>query len=183
MSKESTKPEINLVNNDSEIKMSVLLQQEELAWQKYVPIGSEEYERANLERIADGKIKVVRFGNDEHTITLVASIKVDPITGKAISGHEYRPEAESMQDTEIAFEEYLSVTPQEQRLLIYEGDERVFTDRDEAIMNAADSGLVQHLATKEQIPAVSGEPDNDEILEYMKQLGVAQEEILALSVA
>ena len=183
MSKESTIPEINLVNNDPEIKMSVLPQQEELAWQEYVPIGSEEYEQANQERIAYGKIKVVRFGNDKHAVTLVASIKIDPKTGLAISGHEYQPEAESMQDTKIAFEEYLDDTLPEQRLIIYEGDERVFTDRDEAIMKAADSGLVQHLATKEQIPAVSGEPDNDEVLEYMKQLGVAQEEILALSVA
>lgn len=177
----STEPSINLNNNEPSGEQVV--SQEELAWQNYIPIGSTEYEQANQERIADGKIKVVKISNEEQTITLVASIKVDQKTGRAISGHESRPEAESMKDIEVAFEKYLENTPPEQRFVIYEGDERIFTDRDESITKASDSGLVQHLAVKEQISTVSGEPTEAEKLVIMKWLGVSQEEVLALSVA
>ncbi len=158
-------------------------QQEEAAWEHYAPIGSAEYEQANQERIKDGKIKVEKFGDDEHSVTLVTSIKVDPESGQAISGHESRPDAESMRDTEQAFADYLATTPAEQRFVVYEGDERVFDDRDEAISRAADSGLVQHLAAKEHIPTVSGEPTEEETINIMERLGVNREELLALYVA
>jgi len=158
-------------------------QNEEEARESYTPIGSNDYEQANAERIKDGKIKVEKLGDDEHSITLVASIKVDPETGQAISGHENRPDAESMRDTEQAFADYLADTPAEQRFVVYEGDERVFDDRDEAITKAADSGLVQHLAAKDHIPTVSGEPTEAETTAIMEQLGVNQEELLALYVA
>ncbi len=158
-------------------------QNEEEAWESYTPIGSDDYERANAERIKDGRIKVEKFGDNEHSITLVASIKVDPETGQAISGHENHPGAESMRDTEAAFDEYLADTPPEQRVVIYEGDERLFEDRDESIVQAADSGLVQHLAAKEHIPTVSGEPTEAETTDIMERLGVSREELLALYVA
>lgn len=158
-------------------------QNEEEAWNSYNPIGSSEYEQANAERIKDGKIEVEKLGDDEHFVTLVASIKVDPETGQAISGHENRPDAESMRDTEQAFADYLASTPAEKRFIVYEGDARVFDDRDEAITKAADSGLVQHLAAKEHIPTVSGEPTEAETTSIMERLGVSQEELLALYVA
>ncbi len=157
-------------------------QREEEAWKHYTPIGSAEYEQANQERMKGGKIKVEKFGDDEHAITLVASIKVDPKTGQAVSGHESRSDAESMHDTEQAFESYLAATPPEQRLVIYESSERIFNDRDEAIVKAADSGLVQHLAAKEQIPAVSGEPTDEEAVAIMEKLGVSRVELSALRV-
>jgi len=153
------------------------------AWRYYMPIGSDEYEQANAERIKDGEIKVEKLGDDEHSVTLVASIKVDPETGRAVSGHESRPDAESMEDTEQAFGDYLASTPTEQRFVVYEGDERVFEERDEAIVKAADSGLVQHLAAKEHIPTASGEPTEEETTSIMEQLGVNREELLALYVA
>lgn len=182
MSDKSIEPVIKLTNNELRAE-EMVPEQEELAWQEYAPIGSIEYDQANQDRIADGKIKVVRSGDDKHAVTLVASIKVDPKTGQATSGHEYRPEAESMQDTESAFNDYLANTPPEQRVVIYEGDERIFADRDESITKAADSGLIQHLASKEQISTVSGEPTETEKLVIMEQLGVSKEEVLALSVA
>lgn len=113
----------------------------------------------------------------------MASVKVDPETGQAISGHENRPDAESMRDTEQAFADYLATTPANERFVIYEGDARVFDDRDEAVTKAADSGLVQHLAAKEHIPTVSGEPTEAETTNIMERLGVSQEELLALYVA
>lgn len=146
-------------------------------------IGSNEYEQANQERIKDARIEVDVIGNEEHSITLVASINVDSETGRSVSGHEYRPEAESMRDTEAAWSEYIANTPPEQRIVVYEGDKRVFKDRDEAIRKAADSGLVQHLADKEHVPAVSGEPTNEEVITSMEKLGVSREELLALHVA
>lgn len=158
-------------------------QNEEEAWEHYTPIGSDEYEQANQERIRDAKIKVDTIGDNEHSVTLVASVKVDPETGQAISGHENRPDAESMRDTEQAFAEYLATTPANERFVIYEGDARVFDDRDEAVTKAADSGLVQHLAAKEHIPTVSGEPTEAETTNIMERLGVSQEELLALYVA
>lgn len=158
-------------------------QREEEAWEHYAPIGSAEYEQANQDRIQDGKIKVEKLGDDEHAITLVASIKTDPETGQAVSGHENRPDAESMQATEQAFADYLVTTPLERRFVIYEGDERVFADRDEAIVKAADSGLIQRLAAKEQIQTVSGEPTDEEAVATMEKLGVSRKELLALHVA
>lgn len=158
-------------------------QREEAAWEHYVHIGSPEYEQANAERIKDSKIKVATVGTGDQSVTMVASIKVDPETGQAVSGHEYRPEAESMRDTETAFANYLAATPPEQRFVIYEGDERVFADRDEAITKAADSGLAQYLAAKEQIGTVSAEPTEAETIEVMERLGVNRQELLALYVA
>lgn len=157
--------------------------QEELAWEHYNPIGSAEYEQANQERIADGKVQIVNIGDDDKSITLVASIKIDPDTGQVVSGHESRPEAESMRDTEAAFADYIAITPPERRCVIYEGDERLFTDRDEAITQATDSGLIQHLANKENVPAIPGEPTESEVVAVMEQLGVSREELLALYVA
>lgn len=156
---------------------------EELAWEHYTPIGSAEYEQANQKRIADGKIKIVKIGDGDKSITLIASVKIDPETGQAISGHENRPGAESMRDTEAAFADYLASTPPEKRFVVYEGDERLFTDRDEAISQATDSGLVQYLAARERIPTISGEPTEAEAVDVMERLGVSREELLALYVA
>lgn len=156
---------------------------EEAAWEHYIHVGTPEYEQANAERIKDGKIKVVTVGSGDQSVTMVASLKVDPETNKAVSGHEYRPEAESMRDTETAFANYLAVTLPEQRFVIYEGDKRVFADRDEAIIKGADSGLIQHLAAQEQVDAVSAEPTEAEMVEAMERLGVNRQEILALYVA
>jgi len=157
-------------------------QKEESAWEHYAPIGSDEYEEANANRIKRNGIKIIKIDGN-NSVTLVSSIKVDPETGNAISGHEYRPEAVSMRDIENAFKEYVVSTPREEQVLIYEGDERIYDDRDEAIRRATDSGLVQHLASREDIPAVSGEPTDQETLAIMEQLGVTREELLAYYVA
>ena len=170
---------------DQETRGSIKIeaQKEEDSWEQYAPIGSALYEQSNQERIKDGKIKVVELGRTDHSITLVASVKVDPETGKAISGHEYNPEAESMADTQKAFEEYLAKTKPEDRVVIYEGDERLVEDRNEAIQKAADSGLVQNLASEENIPAISGEPSTLEMISVMERLGIKREELLAFRVA
>lgn len=182
-SSSETNPVLDETTETADNKTEMQRQSEEAAWKHYVPIGSAEYEQANNERIKDGKVKVVTVGTGDQSVTMVASIKVDPKTGKAISGHENHPEAQSMQDTEAAFANYLAATPPEQRLVIYEGDKRVFEDRDEAITKAADSGLAQYLAAKEQIETMSAEPIEAEKLEVMEKLGVSREELLALSVA
>lgn len=149
----------------------------ETAWTHYAPIGSAAYEAANQERIKDGKVKVNTIGD----VTLVANIKLDD-TGNVVSGHDYNPNAESMKDTELAWHRYLDSTPPEQRLLIYEGDERVYSDRDEAITRATDSGLAQFLAHEANVESSRGEPTPTEEMQALVEKGVSRDEALALMV-
>lgn len=152
----------------------------ERAWQHYIPLDSEEYERANRERTKDGRVDASRYGSDEHTVTLLAGIKIDPETGRSMSGHEYDPEARSMKDIESAFGDYLTQTPPERRLVIFEGDERLLPSREEAVRTATESGLIQFLAAEEKVPAVSGEPGDMQVAESLEKQGVDRKELAAL---
>lgn len=150
------------------------------AWQHYIPLDSEEYERANWERVKNGKVEVSRYDSKEHSVTLLASINIDPKTGQSISGHEYDPEAQSTKDIEVCFDEYLAQTPLERRLVIFEGDERRSPSKKEAIKTSTESGLVQFLASEQEIPAVSGDPSDLEIAEALEQEGVDRKDLAAL---
>lgn len=152
------------------------------AWQHYIPLGSKEYERANQERVKNGKVEVSKYGSNEHSVTLVASINVDPATGRAISGHEYDPKAQSMKDIEACYDEYLAQTPPERRLVIFEGDKRLLPSKEEAIRTSTESGLVQYLANEREVPAVSGEPSDLEIAEALEEEGVDRKDLAALYV-
>ncbi len=159
------------------------LRAEEEAWSSYRHIGSQDYEAANTERIKSRPLYVTRLEGKHGAVTLVASLKTDPETGEPLSGHAYRPEAQSMKDIETAFAGYLEGTPPHQRIVIYEGDQRIFTERDEAIRSAADSGLIQFLANQADVPAVSGELPLKTEAEILSQLGIDHQETLALFVA
>lgn len=115
-------------------------------------------------------------------MTLVAAIRVDPVTGHGIAGHECDPEARSMTDIEAAFNEWLDKTPPEKRVVIYEGDERVFEDRDEAVRKASDSGFIQFLANEHGVPALRGESTDREEAAAMHETGVTIRECAALRV-
>lgn len=149
----------------------------EEAWNHYASIGSHEYEIANQERIKDGTIKISRIGD----VTLVANIKLD-VDGNVVSGHDYNPEAQSMKDTEKAWEQYLAETAPEQRVLIYEGDESVYGSRDEAIAQRTDSGLAQFLAHEAGVEGRRGEPTPTEEMQALIEKGVSRDEVLALMV-
>lgn len=153
------------------------------AWESYRPLGSESYEQANQERVRDGKIKVSKIEKGKDTITLVANIKIDPETGQVVSGHEGRPEAESMSDTEGAFSQYLLETKPDDRLVIYEGDKRHFETRDESIEQGSDSGLIQFLAESDDVETRAGELTESEFVVEMEKRGATRAEILALRVA
>lgn len=144
------------------------------AWTYYAPLGSQEYEAANEERIRDGRIKISVIGD----VTLVASINVDA-DGNAISGHDYNPDSLSMKETEAAFDDYLAQTPPKERLV---GDERPFSDKREAIEKATDSGLAQYLAHEANVPLRRGEPTLEEEYQAMLARGVTRDEFLALDV-
>lgn len=152
----------------------------ERAWQHYVSLDSEDYERANWERTKDGRVDVSRYGSEEHSVTLLAGIKIDPETGRSMSGHEYDPEARSMKDIEAAFGGYLTQTPPERRLVIFEGDERLLPSREEAVRTATESGLIQFLAAEKEVPAVSGEPSDLKMAEILEKQGVSRKELAAL---
>jgi len=149
----------------------------EAAWTYYAALGSEEYEAANNERIKDGKIKVITVGD----VTLVASINVDA-SGNVISGHDYNPDSTSMQETEAAFTDYIAQTSPDERLVVYEGDERLFSDKREAIEKATDSGLAQYLAHEAGTPTRRGEPTIEEEYQAMLARGVTKDEFIALDV-
>jgi hypothetical protein len=155
----------------------------EEAWQYYWPIGSDEYEQANEQRAEARQIMSAILGSPEHAVTLIGSIRIDPEMGKAIFGHEYRPEAASMVDTEHAFARYVRDTPPEQRAAIYEGDRRRYAERDEAIRQATDSGLIQYLAEREAVELVRGELTTFREQADMEHAGVSREEFFALCVA
>jgi hypothetical protein len=149
----------------------------EKLWSYYRPIGSSEYEMANLRRIEYPSIKIFDYGDEERSITLIATIAVDPNTGEAISGHELDPEAQSMHDIEIKLRDWVAHTPPEKQLIIYEGDDRQFDDRASAIMNAQDSGLVQFLAQLHDIASCSGEAPYPDVAEHMLRQGVSDIEL------
>lgn len=152
----------------------------ETAWQYYIPLDSEEYERANWERTKDGRVDVSRYGSEEHSVTLLAGIKIDPETGRSMSGHEYDPEARSMKDIEVEFDKYLDKTPPERQLVIFEGDERLLPCKEEAVRTATESGLIQFLAAEEEMPAVSGEPSDMEMADALERQGLDREKLVAL---
>lgn len=164
------------------------------AWNKYAGYG-DEYARRNDERVAAGRAKIDKFGDG--TLTLIASInteKIDPSTGevakdpnapgltegKAVDLHDFNPESRNHSDIESAYNAYLASTPPEERFVVFEGDAREqehIADRSTAIGSASESGLMQFLANKDGVEAVSGEPTDAEIAAFVESRGVSREEL------
>lgn len=145
---------------------------EETAWSEYKGYDVA-YERANAERVATGRITAEHYPQ----ATLIAQIRLDGATGKVLSGHDYDPKAESHTDTEVEFDNYLSTTSPEERLVIYEGGDGSFTDRDRAITERADAGLTMLLADRAGVERVSGDPSPMEEVDDLVQRGVSIEEV------
>ncbi len=148
----------------------------------YRHIGSPNYTIANEERAAGAALMVHELGSDQHRMTLVASIALDGQTKQAISGHESNPRAQSMKDLETAFQSWMVSTSDDKRIVIYEGDKRIYTDRDQAIIQARDSGLAQFLAHIHTVPSISGEASHRLIAQEMKHSGVRPVELAAFYV-
>lgn len=169
-------------------------QRREKAWGQYAGYGPE-YQRRNDERARAGRAKVDRFGDG--VLTMVASInteKIDPATGRraenqrarglieggAVDLHDYNPESRNHADIEAAYNAYLAATPPERRLVVFEGDERSEADtpdRDSAIDSASETGMMQYLARRDGVPAVTGEPSDQDIARYTEAHGVSAEEL------
>lgn len=164
------------------------------AWSHYAGYG-EEYQRRNDERARAGRAKIDRF--DDGVLTLVASInteKIDPATGKraenqrargliegkAVDLHDFNPESRNHADIEAAYNAYLASTPPEQRFIVFEGDARSEADtpdRDAAIDSASETGMMQYFARRDGVQAVSGEPTDEQIAQYVESRGVSREEL------
>ncbi len=175
-------------------KIASETQRREQAWSEYAGYGSE-YQRRNDERVRIGRAKIDHFGGD--ALTMIASInteKLDPATGqraenqrarglvegKAADLHDYNPESQNHADIEAAYLDYLEATPPDQRLVVFEGDERSEADtpdRDAAIDAASETGMMQFFARRDGVPAVSGEPSDAEIAQYTEARGVSPEEL------
>jgi hypothetical protein len=143
--------------------------QRDAAWELYKGYD-EAYEQANAERVAKRAISVERYPQ----ATLVAQIRID--SGEVKSGHDYNPEAQSHRDTEAEFQRYLDETPEEQRFVIYEGNDGKVVDRDSAVRERADAGLTMFLADQTGIERVSGEPTDAEVANELEQHGIPREE-------
>lgn len=148
------------------------------AWSMYAGYD-EYYQRVNAERAASGKVAIEKFGPDNQ-VTIIASINVDPVTGKAIDGHDYRPEAESMRDIEEAWQRYLETTPPEERFVIFEGNSESFTDRDTAIRRRTEAGMMMYHADQEGVERTTGEPSDIVVADELEKAGVSREETALL---
>lgn len=165
------------------------------AWTEYAGYG-DEYTRRNDERVAAGTAKIDKFGDG--SLTLIASInteKIDPATGEAakdpnapglveggaVDLHDFNPESRNHSDIESAYNEYLAATSPEERLVVFEGDAReqkYIADRSTAIGSASESGLMQFLAARDGVEAVTGEPSDADIASFVESRGVRREELV-----
>ncbi len=166
----------------------------EKAWGQYAGYGVE-YQRRNEERARAGRAKIDHYGDG--VLTMVASInteKIDPATGRraenqrarglieggAVDLHDFNPESRNHTDIEAAYNAYLAATPPGQRLVVFEGDERSEADtpdRDSAIDSASETGMMQYLARRDGVPAVTGEPSDQDIARYTEAHGVSTDEL------
>lgn len=150
----------------------------EEAWSTYAGYG-EYYQRVNEQRAASGKVAIEKFGPDAD-VTIIASINVDPVTGKAIDGHDYRPEAQSHRDIEAAWQKYLAETPPEERFVIFEGNSESFSDRDTAIEQRTEAGMMMFHADQEGVERTTGEPTDMEVADELEKVGISREETALL---
>lgn len=129
-----------------------------IAWSEYNGYDKD-YQKRNEDRTNTGSLQVSHYAGGN--VTAVASINIDPTSGEATNGHDHRPEATSHRDTEIAWQEYILATPEDERFVIFEGEPDNSETRDEAIIARSDSGLLQYLAHESQLDPesiVSGDP-------------------------
>lgn len=156
----------------------------EAAWEHYAPLGSEEYFKLNNIKRETKKILSYHHGAPDHQIVIIGSVNIDPKTGESISGHDLHPEARSMVDIETEFKEYQSAVTEAQRIIIFEGSAQPehATDRSQAISLHTESGLLQWLAQEHQVPAETGEPEDEVIAAAMEEASIDRPSLAALYV-
>ncbi len=145
------------------------------AFEKYAGYGPE-YQKVNAERAASARIIVDEFG----PVTIIASINVDPSTGKTIDGHDYNPEAQSHKEIEHAWHKYLVETPPAERFVVFEGDSESFSDRDTAIRLRTEAGMMMLFADQSGVERVSGEPTDLLVATELEKAGISREETALL---
>ncbi len=148
-----------------------------VAWSEYSGYDKD-YQKRNEDRVKSGRLQVSHYAGGN--ITAVASINIDPTSGEAINGHDHRPEATSHHETEAAWQEYLLVTPEAERFVIYEGGSDSSESKDEAIIARSDSGLLQYLARESQIDpesVVSGDPKAEYARAELEKQGFSSADI------
>lgn len=162
-------------NQINESEGDVKDEQLEAAWSDYAGYG-EYYQKVNAERAERARAKIEKFG----PVTIIASINVDHITGRAIDGHDYNPGAENHRDIEAAWQKYLAETPLEERIVVFEGNSESFDDRDVAIEQRTEAGMMMFLADQEGVERTSGEPRDLVVAEEFEKVGISREETALL---
>lgn len=163
------------IKQSNESEGDVIDERLEEAWGGYAGYG-EYYKKVNAERVERAKAKVEKFG----PVTIIASINVDPITKKAIDGHDYNPGAENHRDIEAAWQKYLAETPPEERFVIFEGNSESFVDRNTAIEQRTEAGMMMFYADQEGVARTTGEPTDLEVADELEKAGISREETALL---
>ncbi len=165
------------------------------AWKEYAGYGPD-YQRRNAERVELTRVKIDQYGDGKLTIIASINTKKFNSTGIEVKGdaakqpglteggvtdlHDYNPESRNHADIEAAYNDYLAQTKPDERLVIFEGRARsdeFIPDRDTAIRQASESGLLQYLARRDGVEAISGEPSDEAIAQYCYERGVRPEEL------
>lgn len=165
------------------------------AWKQYVGYGPD-YQRRNAERAKSARAQVEQFGDGQLTIIASINTKKYNQAGKEVKGaeakrpglkegeatdlHDYNPESRSHADIEAAYADYLAQTKPEERLIIFEGRVRpdeLTSDRDTAIREASESGLLQYIARRDGVESISGEPSDEAVAQYCYERGVTPDEL------
>lgn len=141
--------------------------------QHYADMDSEYYKIENDRRINEGKVQLSKYEKDDRIVVTLAAIKVNS-EGKAIDGHDYNPASQNATDTESTFDSFIAIA--KKPIVVYEGKARKpYDNRDQAVSDSAESGLIQHLAREKNIEAVSGELSDQELLQSLTNSGYRRE--------
>lgn len=143
----------------------------------YAAMDSDYYGQENGRRAAEGIVQKSKYESDGHQIVTLASIKVNA-EGKTIDGHDNDPASRNAHDIEAAFDQFISQV--DRPIVVFEGNPRgPYESRDQAVVDATESGLIQHLAREKGIEAVSGEPSDQELMQGLVEMGYQPDQVQA----
>lgn len=156
-------------------------QVEKVAWERHLDYDSPEYEAANQERWADGKLMIRGYGADDTSATVIGTINLTDEGGHFFE-HDYSVDSPTIKEIEQRFQAYIDSVPPEQRAVIVEGgfEAAHFDSHDQAISEGAEAGLVTFLGKQNEVRVIGGDPSEMEAYNRMVQEGVPLIDIAAL---
>lgn len=151
----------------------------ELAWSKYSPIDSPEYEADHSALQETEHVTPLLYQQEEQQLTLIASRHKGP-NGEPLGNHDYNPDSIYHADLDQIFDYYLDTTEPQKRIGIVEGSVRLLPDRDESIRVGTESGHLASVALANGMEVISGEPTREQMHKQLSSEGVTPLELAAL---